>query len=524
MSNNFAYFGNLSDADVVIQAGEFPNFKKIFVHSSILKENSPYFRVALSTTWAKKEDEKIILKKPNITYVVFYIILEYFYTKNLPLDQHDGSTILDLLIASDELLINELLVQIQDHLINVKTEWLKKNFSTVLHVAFKRETCKDLQNYCMDKICWDPKIIFDSKEFLNFEDYILVALLNQENLQIEEIELWDYLIKWGIVQLQQQKEYFKEEKETYINNTSDDNNINNNDNNDNNDNNNDTTITVNNNTTTNITISIDLLNWNNQDLQDLGNILKECIPLIRFSEFTKGEFYDKIWPLKDILPLELEQTITDFQNDPENFENFSLLPPRKPIISIDSALIKPQQASKIPDWIEVQTNSPNNSTRVRYEFKLLLRGSRDGFTPKVFHEKCDYKGPNVVVLKIRGSGQIIGGYNPIGWRSLKTKRWQYTKDSFLFSFGNRGNVDEAKLSRVTPGNEAIYDDPSFGPCFGKTDLDMRRQFNEENCSAKSRCYRHAITNTPKFAVDDYEVFQVLCHNVSIGNRSFCNLM
>ncbi|CAB4382638.1 unnamed protein product [Rhizophagus irregularis] len=469
MSNNFAYFGNLSDADVVIQAGEFPNFKKIFVHSSILKENSPYFRVALSTTWAKKEDEKIILKKPNITYAVFYIILEYFYTKNLPLDQHDGSTILDLLIASDELLINELLVQIQDHLINVKTEWLKKNFSTVLHVAFKRETCKDLQNYCMDKICWDPKIIFDSKEFLNFEDYILVALLNQENLQIEEIELWDYLIKWGIVQLQQQKEYFKEEKETYINNTSDDNNINNNDNNDNNDNNNDTTITI-----------------------------------------------YKIW---DILPLELEQTITDFQNDPENFENFSLLPPRKPIISIDSALIKPQQASKIPDWIEVQTNSPNNSTRVRYEFKLLLRGSRDGFTPKVFHEKCDYKGPNVVVLKIRGSGQIIGGYNPIGWRSLKTKRWQYTKDSFLFSFGNRGNVDEAKLSRVTPGNEAIYDDPSFGPCFGKTDLDMRRQFNEENCSAKSRCYRHAITNTPKFAVDDYEVFQVLCHNLKVQNNS-----
>jgi hypothetical protein len=435
------------------------------------------------------------------------------------LDQHDGSTILDLLIASDELLINELLVHIQDHLINVKTEWLKKNFSTVLHVVFERETCKDLQNYCMDKICWDPKIIFDSKEFLNFEDYILVALLKQENLQIEEIELWDYLIKWGISQLQQQKEYFSEEKEPNI--TFNDNNINNN--NDKNDNNNDTTTTTTTdtaNTTTNTTTTIDLLNWDEQDLQDLGNILKECIPLIRFSEFTSGEFYDRVWPLKDILPLELRQNIADFQKHPENF---SILPPRKPIISINSELIKPQQASKIPDWIEV-TSSPDNPTRVRYEFKLLLRGSRDGFTPKIFHEKCDHKGPNVVVLKIRGSGQIIGGYNPIGWRSLMTKRWQYTKDSFLFSFGNRGNIDEAKLSRVTPGNEAIYDDPSFGPCFGKTDLDMRRQFNEENCSAKSRCYRHAITNTSKFAVDDYEVFQVLCHNVSIGNKLLYSLI
>ncbi|GBB89880.1 hypothetical protein RclHR1_01670031 [Rhizophagus clarus] len=479
MSNEFVYYGD-SSSDVVIQAGEFPNLKKI-----------------------------------------------YFYTNNLPLDQHDGSTILDLLIASDELLINELLDHIQDHLINVKTEWLKKNFSTVLHVVFERETCKGLQIYCMDKICWNPKIIFDSKEFLKFEDYILVALLKQENLQIEEIELWDYLIKWGIAQLQQQKDYFNEEQETYNNNNnnnnhniSNDNNINNN--NDNIDDNNDTITTADtipttvNNTTINTTTSIDLLNWNKQDLQELGNILKECIPLIRFSEFTSGEFYDKIWPLKDILPLELRQNITDFQKNPENF---SILPPRKPIISIDSNLIKPQQASKIPDWIEVQTNSPYNSTRVRYEFKLLVRGSRDGFTPKVFHEKCDHKGPNVVVLKIRGSGQIIGGYNPIGWRSLQTQRWQYTKDSFLFSFGNRGSIDEAKLSRITPGFEAIYDDPSFGPCFGKTDLDMRKQFNEENCSAKLRCYKYAITNTSKFAVDDYEVFQVLCHNLKVQNNS-----
>ncbi|CAG8484759.1 4677_t:CDS:2 [Funneliformis caledonium] len=168
----------------------------------------------------------------------------------------------------------------------------------------------------------------------------------------------------------------------------------------------------------------DLSKWDERDLQDLGEILKDCIPLIRFSEFSRGEFYDKIWPLKDILPLELKQDISLFHKNLEILPK-SLLSPRKPIISINSNIIKPQQASKIPDWINDQDHVQLNS---------------------------------------------------------------------------RFNTDRA-----------IYDDPSFGPCFGKTDLDMRRQFNEENCSAKQQCYKQSIADTSKFAVDDYEVFQVLRH-------------
>jgi len=82
MSNKFdkfEYYGhveNLSGADVIIRAGELHNFKKFLAHSEILKDKSPYFRVALSTTWAKKEGGKIILKKPNITPTIFCIILE----------------------------------------------------------------------------------------------------------------------------------------------------------------------------------------------------------------------------------------------------------------------------------------------------------------------------------------------------------------------------------------------------------------------------------------------------------------
>ncbi|CAJ0639229.1 16558_t:CDS:2, partial [Entrophospora sp. SA101] len=124
--------------------------------------------------------------------------------------------------------------------------------------------------------------------------------------------------------------------------------------------------------------------------------------------------------------------------------------------------------------LDLNISNDNNSgigdRRYEFEFKLLLRGSENG---------------------------------------LAKSRWQYTRESFLFSFGY----------------EAIYDDPNFGPCFGKTDLDMRKQFNEpNNCSAKKTCYKNNITNNGKFSVEDYEVYQVLAHSVSSENQRMCNLM
>ena len=61
--------------DVIIYAGEEPNVKEIHVHSNILCIRSQYFRSAFSNEWAEKEDEKFILRKPNISPQLFNIIL-----------------------------------------------------------------------------------------------------------------------------------------------------------------------------------------------------------------------------------------------------------------------------------------------------------------------------------------------------------------------------------------------------------------------------------------------------------------
>ena len=76
------------------------------------------------------------------------------------------------------------------------------------------------------------------------------------------------------------------------------------------------------------------------------------------------------------------------------------------ILKTDSKIIAIQHAELISKWIYRLniTDKLNNS----YEFKLILRGSRDGFTPKKFHEICDNRSRTVAVIKVKDSNEILG--------------------------------------------------------------------------------------------------------------------
>ena len=49
------------------------------------------------------------------------------------------------------------------------------------------------------------------------------------------------------------------------------------------------------------------------------------------------------------------------------------------------------------------------------KWKLLFRGSRDGFQAETFHSKCDNKGPTVTIVK--SGNNIFGGFTEISWNS-----------------------------------------------------------------------------------------------------------
>ena len=64
--------------DVVIKVGEEPNVKPFRVHSQILATQSPYFATALSSNWARRDENNIInFTKPNISPRVFELVLKY---------------------------------------------------------------------------------------------------------------------------------------------------------------------------------------------------------------------------------------------------------------------------------------------------------------------------------------------------------------------------------------------------------------------------------------------------------------
>ena len=47
---------------------------------------------------------------------------------------------------------------------------------------------------------------------------------------------------------------------------------------------------------------------------------------------------------------------------------------------------------------------------------LIYRGSRDGWSAKDnFHQLCDEKGPTLVLIKVKETGRICGGYTSRSW-------------------------------------------------------------------------------------------------------------
>ena len=101
-------------------------------------------------------------------------------------------------------------------------------------------------------------------------------------------------------------------------------------------------------------------------------------------------------------------------------------PPRRPC----STIIKSQHFNIFANWIEKKEILDYNKVKhIHCRFKLIYRASRDGKTVAAFHEKCDNKGATIVIVKIKGSEQIVGGYNPFDLDSRG--RCKNTNDSCL---------------------------------------------------------------------------------------------
>ncbi|EXX62603.1 uncharacterized protein OCT59_029128 [Rhizophagus irregularis] len=459
--------------DITIEVGKDPNVRIFRAHMIVLCYRSPFLRRTISSR-SNNNDVVAHIKLPNISPEIFQIILKYIYGGIISLNGQEPSEILKILTAADELLLHELVDYLQDYLIENKFEWIEQHFELTYRTSFQSNSLLELQNYCTDFMDKFPEKVFKSLDFASLPEASLISLIIKDDLQMKEIEIWEHVLKWGL------------EK--------------------------------------NPTLLPDPITWSDDDFKIMENTLQYCLPLIRFFSLSSEDFFQKVYPYKKLLEQQLyEELLGSYLDSNVEPSNNILLPRYKNIDGIiDSKIVNLNIVSLISRWIDkIDINNKYAYARelyLPYEFKLLLRGSRDGFTPKKFHELCDDISHTVTFIKIKETGEIIGGYNPLVWKSYSTGRCGKTKDSFIFSFKNKDNFRDLILSHVKNMDKAIYYKNSFGPTF-YDDLDLYvmkggiepredREYNYSSCKQKS--YEKKIRNEEgRFTIEDYEVFQIV---------------
>ncbi|GAB2296473.1 hypothetical protein Dimus_030588 [Dionaea muscipula] len=101
------------------------------------------------------------------------------------------------------------------------------------------------------------------------------------------------------------------------------------------------------------------------------------------------------------------------------------------------------------------------------ELGCCYRASVDGFSASEFHNRCDFKGPCVIIGYTSKSFKF-GAFNPEGYRS--TDDYYDTFDAFLFYWKGDEKADEIVLPKVGGSGAALFDYARGGPQFGADGL------------------------------------------------------
>src|SRR5215470_14336014 len=77
---------------------------------------------------------------------------------------------------------------------------MELNFNLIYQTSFENDSFLELQKYCTDLMSKDPDKIFNSQNFSSISEKILVSLIQNENLQMSEIQVWEHVLEWGHAQ------------------------------------------------------------------------------------------------------------------------------------------------------------------------------------------------------------------------------------------------------------------------------------------------------------------------------------
>ncbi|KAG7349611.1 TLD domain containing protein [Nitzschia inconspicua] len=109
---------------------------------------------------------------------------------------------------------------------------------------------------------------------------------------------------------------------------------------------------------------------------------------------------------------------------------------------------------------------------------VVYNANHDGWDPRAFHQGVDAKGATVILARDKGTGKVVGGYNPKGFCSFGGARPSVA--AFLFYEIEETSSTFQKLRKLKDGKlSCARDDANFGISFGLTDFVIGLQAGEE---------------------------------------------
>ncbi|RHZ67645.1 hypothetical protein Glove_300g56 [Diversispora epigaea] len=127
------------------------------------------------------------------------------------------------------------------------------------------------------------------------------------------------------------------------------------------------------------------------NLKALKTTLQNCLPLIRYFHILDEDIWEKVKPYEKILEKQLWGDMIQRHMFPIS-----------------------QLTVELSSWIDRKSTTYSLES-IPYEFQLIFLGSRDGFRPKTFWNMFHGYSGTIVVAKVDGTDETVGGYNPLAW-------------------------------------------------------------------------------------------------------------
>lgn len=151
----------------------------------------------------------------------------------------------------------------------------------------------------------------------------------------------------------------------------------------------------------------------------------------------------------------------------------------------------------------------------KQKWRLLYRGTRDGFHAANWHSKVDLQGPTISLVKV--GNYIFGGYTPLPWNTSGAD--QFDDDSWIFSLKNAYDNNQYKFNKIPQSVKkmrSVYHASGYGLWFGANDILIYSNANSNTSSnaCLGKSYEYTLSydaNTffcgnAGFKVDEIETF------------------